>query len=238
MLRNIEETEIDLPQIGPLPVRLRPSARATRLKLRIDPAFDGVEIVVPNGISRKTAISMLYQHGDWVTAHMSRLPERVQFVPGAWVPFMGNEHAIRTIPDAKRGVWAEAGVIWVSGLPEHTNRRVSDWLKKQAKLEISPRAHAYAERIGKKVNRISLKDTRTRWGSCSSNGNLSFSWRLVLAPEDVLDYVVAHEVAHLQELNHSARFWAVVENLYGPSKKQQHWLKKNGSALHRYGAGT
>ncbi|RCK35243.1 hypothetical protein TH9_00640 [Thalassospira xiamenensis] len=238
MLRNIEETEIDLPQIGPLPVRLRPSARATRLKLRIDPAFDGVEIVVPNGISRKTAISMLYQHGDWVTAHMSRLPERVQFVPGAWVPFMGNEHAIRTVPDAKRGVWAEAGVIWVSGLPEHTNRRVSDWLKKQAKLEISPRAHAYAERIGKKVNCISLKDTRTRWGSCSSNGNLSFSWRLVLAPEDVLDYVVAHEVAHLQELNHSARFWAVVENLYGPSKKQQHWLKKNGSALHRYGAGT
>lgn len=238
MLRNIEETEIDLPQIGPLPVRLRPSARATRLKLRIDPAFDGVEIVVPNGISRKTAISMLYQHGDWVTAHMSRLPERVQFVPGAWVPFMGNEHAIRTVPDAKRGVWAEAGVIWVSGLPEHTNRRVSDWLKKQAKLEIAPRAHAYAERIGKKVNRISLKDTRTRWGSCSSSGNLSFSWRLVLAPEDVLDYVVAHEVAHLQELNHSTRFWKVVEDLYGPSKKQQHWLKKNGSALHRYGAGS
>lgn len=238
MLRNIEETEIDLPKIGPLPVRLRPSARATRLKLRIDPAFDGVEIVVPNGVSRKTAISMLHQHGDWVCAHMRRLPERVQFVPGAWVPFMGNEHAIRTVPDAKRGVWAEAGVIWVSGLPEHTNRRVSDWLKKQAKLEIAPRAHAYAERIGKKVNRISLKDTRTRWGSCSSNGNLSFSWRLVLAPEDVLDYVVAHEVAHLQELNHSARFWKVVEDLYGPSKKQQHWLKKNGSALHRYGAGS
>ncbi|HCK20051.1 MAG TPA: M48 family peptidase, partial [Thalassospira sp.] len=100
------------------------------------------------------------------------------------------------------------------------------------------RAHAYAEQINKKVNRISLKDTRTRWGSCSSSGNLSFSWRLVLAPEDVLDYVVAHEVAHLQELNHSARFWAVVDDLYGPSKKQQHWLKKNGPALHRYGAGT
>ncbi|WP_033070133.1 M48 family metallopeptidase [Thalassospira australica] len=238
MIRNTEETEIDLPKIGPLPVRLRPSARATRLKLRIDPAFDGVEIVVPNGVSRKKAISMLHQHSDWVTAHMNRLPERVHFMPGAWIPFMGHDHAIRAVPDAKRGVWAEAGVIWVSGQPEHTNRRVTDFLKKQAKLEIAPRAHAYADMINKKVNRISLKDTRTRWGSCSSSGNLSFSWRLVLAPEDVLDYVVAHEVAHLQELNHSARFWAVVEDLYGPSKKQQHWLKKNGAALHRFGAGT
>jgi predicted metal-dependent hydrolase len=238
MLKNTEETEIDLPKIGPLPVRLRPSARATRLKLRIDPSFDGVEIVVPNGVSRKVAISMLHQHGDWVTAHMNRLPERVQFAPGAWIPFLGQDHAIRAVPDAKRGVWVEAGVIWVSGQPEHTNRRVTDFLKKQAKLEIAPRAHAYAEMINKKVNRISLKDTRTRWGSCSSSGNLSFSWRLVLAPEDVLDYVVAHEVAHLQELNHSARFWAVVEDLYGPSKKQQHWLKKHGAALHRYGAGS
>jgi predicted metal-dependent hydrolase len=238
MAKNIEETEITLPRIGPVPVRLRQSARATRLKLRIDPAFDGVEVVVPTGVAQKTALSMLRQHGDWIEAHLSRLPDRVQFSPGAWVPFMGHDHAIRAVPDAKRGVWAEAGVIWVSGQVEHTNRRVADWLKKQAKLEIAPRAHAYAEQIGKRINRISIKDTKTRWGSCSSDGNLSFSWRLVLAPEDVLDYVVAHEVAHLRELNHSARFWAVVEDLYGPSKKQQHWLKKNGSALHRYGAGT
>ncbi|HAI29992.1 MAG TPA: M48 family peptidase, partial [Thalassospira sp.] len=102
------------------------SARATRLKLRIDPTFDGVEIVVPKGVSRKMAISMLHQHGDWVTAHMQRLPERVQFAPGAWIPFLGHDHAIRAVPDAKRGVWVEAGVIWVSGQPEHTNRRVTD----------------------------------------------------------------------------------------------------------------
>ncbi|OSQ45965.1 M48 family metallopeptidase [Thalassospira sp. MCCC 1A01428] len=237
MANNIEETEIDLPRLGPVPVRLRISARASRLKLRIDPGFDGVEVVVPNGISRKTALSMLRQHIDWIEAHLSRLPDRVLFVPGAWVPFLGNEHAIRAVPEAKRGVWAESGVIWVSGAIEHSNRRVADWLKKQAKLEIAPRAHAYAEEIGKKINRISIKDTRTRWGSCSSGGNLSFSWRLILAPEDVLDYVVAHEVAHLQELNHSPRFWKVVDDLYGASAKQQHWLKRNGSGLHRFGAG-
>ncbi|MFH1805927.1 MAG: SprT family zinc-dependent metalloprotease [Pseudomonadota bacterium] len=238
MLRHIEETEIDLPRIGPLPVRLRPSARATRLKLRIDPAFDGVEVIVPDGISRKVALSMLSQHSDWIAAHISRLPDRVHFVPGAWVPFLGQDHAIRTVPDAKRGVWADSGVIWVSGQPEHSGRRVADWLKKQAKLEIAPRAHAYAGRIGKKISRISIKDTKSRWGSCSSGGNLAFSWRLVLAPEDVLDYVVAHEVAHLAELNHSPRFWKVVDDLYGPSTKQQFWLKKHGASLHRYGVGS
>ena len=118
MLKTTEETEIDLPKIGPLPVRLRPSARATRLKLRIDPAFDGVEIVVPSGVSRKTALSMLNQHGDWVAAHIQRLPERVQFVPGAWIPFLGEDHAIRAVPDAKRGVWAEAGVIWSTAIAQ------------------------------------------------------------------------------------------------------------------------
>jgi len=112
---------------------------------------------------------------------------------------------------------------------------VRDFLIKRAKAEISPRAMAYADRIGRRVSRISLRDPRSRWGSCTSDGALSFSWRLILAPEAVLDYVVAHEVAHMVELNHSHRFWAVVRDIAGDTRSAKVWLKEHGTRLHRYG---
>jgi len=115
------------------------------------------------------------------------------------------------------------------------SRRVADWLKKSARAEISKRTELSAQSIGQRVARLSVRDTRTRWGSCSEDGHLSFSWRLILAPEMVLDYVVAHEVAHLAELNHGHSFWRLVDQLCPGNKVPRHWLKRYGATLHRYG---
>jgi predicted metal-dependent hydrolase len=127
------------------------------------------------------------------------------------------------------------GEIHVAGHGEHLPRRVQDWLKFEARREIARRAHEKAELIGKKIRRISLKDPKTRWGSCSPSGCLSFTWRLIFAPPHVIDYVVAHEVAHMRELNHGPRFWRTVSELTRHEKSARHWLQTEGLHLHRYG---
>jgi len=124
--------------------------------------------------------------------------------------------------------------IRVEGQPEHTPRRLLDWLKREARRKIDERVWIYAEQLGVTPKRITIRDTTSRWGSCSSTRSLSFSWRLILAPASVLDYVVAHEVSHLRELNHRPRFWRLVETLVADIDKSQNWLSENGTMLHRY----
>jgi hypothetical protein len=164
---------------------------------------------------------------------MTRLP----FVDGADLPLFGVPHRLRHAPFERRGVWVEDGVIHVCGQPEHFARRVGDWLKREARREIGRRAESMAAIVGKPIRRIRLTDPRSRWGSCNSRGTLAFSWRLVLAPADVLGYVVAHEVAHLVELNHSPAFWRVVGSLTAEAGAARSWLKRHGAQLHDYGSG-
>ena len=114
-------------------------------------------------------------------------------------------------------------------------RRVRDFLMAEARRELGERARAKAERIGARVAAVTIRDTRSRWGSCSATGRLSFSWRLILTPEPVLDYVVGHEVAHLREMNHSPRFWALCAELTAEVAGPRVWLKANGARLLRYG---
>ena len=125
--------------------------------------------------------------------------------------------------------------LCVSGMSEHIPRRIKDWLKKRAWEEARSRSQRYAKILDRNINRITVKDTKSRWGSCSSNGNLSFSWRLIFAPDHVLNYVCAHEVAHLVEMNHSPKFWTNVDLLISDWKKSRTWLKQNGNILHSYG---
>ena len=227
--------EVTLPDLGTVAVRLRRSDRARKLRFRIDPLADGIEVVLPRGATRHVAIALLRQNADWVRTHLARLPERVAFVPGAWVPILGQDHCIRTDPRARAGVWAEDGMIHVGGDGTQCSRRVLDFMKKRARTEITPRLLTYAARLERTVARIAIRDTKSRWGSCSARGNVAFSWRLVMAPERVLEYVIAHEAAHLAELNHSPAFWRVVDRLYGPCAHERRWLKDNGVQLHRFG---
>jgi predicted metal-dependent hydrolase len=217
-------------------VSIRVSPRARRVGLRIDAAGRKVEVILPRGVAVKTGLHFLEAKRHWVAARLEALPQPVPFVEGAVVPVLGVVHRIRRELDpAAPPVRIVDGEIRVRGDPMYLARRVRDHLVAAARTEIAPRARRLAAQIGRDVALVNLRDTRSRWGSCSARGNLSFSWRLIFAPEPVLDYVVAHEVAHLVEMNHGPRFWALVESLVPDSTGPRAWLKRHRTRLLSYG---
>jgi predicted metal-dependent hydrolase len=218
------------------PLSIRVNARARRLLLRVDAASRGVELVLPYGVPAEHGLRFLAAQRGWIAARLDALPPPVPFAEGAIVPVLGVPHRIcRESDPAAPPVAIGDGEIRVRGQPAHLGRRVRDHLAQLAAREFSCRARAFAARIGKKVTRVTVRDTKSRWGSCSATGCLSFSWRLILAPEAVVDYVVAHEVAHLAEMNHGPRFWRVVAGLVSNHPAPRAWLKRHRSQLLSYG---
>jgi predicted metal-dependent hydrolase len=212
---------------------LRPSRRAKRIILRIDPVGT-VTLVVPRRTSKDEAVAFARSKAEWLNDRLAALPQPVPFRDGAELPLLGRTHRIRHDPFA-HGVRLGRGEIVVAGEGGHLPRRVVDFLRREARRECAERARRFARRLGQQVGRISVRDPKSRWGSCSHKGHLSFSWRLILAPEWVLDYVIAHEVAHLVEMNHGPRFWRLVDRLYPDSVRPRDWLRRHGTRLHRYG---
>ncbi len=222
---------------GEIELRLKPNPRARRIALRIDASGDAVEIVMPRRASRVEAMRFLEANRGWVEQRLASLPPRVAYVAGASVPIFDVAYEIKSVERVRgRGaVWIEAGTLCVTGDPSFLARRVRDFLRAEAKRELSERSHVLAESIGKKVTHVTVRDTVSRWGSCARSGHLSYSWRLIFAPEAVLDYVVAHEVAHLAEMNHGPKFWALVDQLHPAVKTQRLWLNRNRARLMRIG---
>jgi predicted metal-dependent hydrolase len=222
---------------GNVPVRVRVSRRARRLALKIDAVEDAVELVLPLRTSLPRALNFLKSNRDWLESRLAALPPRTVFADGERVPVMGVLHRIRLVAARGEGasVWIEGREIRVSGDPRHLARRVRDFLKERAREELGRRARRLALQIDRPISRITVRDTTTRWGSCSANGNLAFSWRLVMAPEAVLHYVVAHEVAHLAEMNHGPRFWKLVDRLVPEVERQRDWLNRRRAWLLRIG---
>jgi hypothetical protein len=218
-----------------VPLRFRRNARARRLILRIDGERDGVVVTLPRHVPAEEGLDLAQSKAAWIVRQLDRLPPRVPFADGAVVPVLGVDHRVRHDASARRPVSSGGGEIVVCGRPEHLARRLTDWLRAEARRLIASRALDKAECLGRTPGRITLRDTRSRWGSCSVDGRLSFSWRLVMAPEHVLDYVVAHEVAHLAERNHGRRFWDLVAELTGDAGTARAWLSAYGARLHRYG---
>lgn len=219
----------------PVPLELRESPRARRMTLRVDAGRGLIQVVIPVGVSETEALRFVGRHDGWVRARLAALPPQLPFSDGATVPFLGVDHAIRHVPGLRGATRREDAAILVGGLPEHVGRRVRDFLMAEARRELAERARVKAALIGARVAAVTVRDTRSRWGSCSATGRLSFSWRLILTPEPVLDYVVGHEVAHLREMNHSPRFWALCAQLAGDVSAPRAWLKANGARLLRYG---
>ena len=217
-------------------VTIRVSPRARRLSLRVDAASRGVELVLPRRFSAETAIAFVERHRGWIAARVAAMPPPLRLADGAVVPLFGMPHRIRRITEpAAAPVTIADGEIRVRGDPAHLPRRVIDHLKALARRDFGARSRALAARLGKSVARVGVRDPKSRWGSCSSKGALSFSWRLVFAPEPVVQYVVAHEVAHLVEMNHSARFWKVVASLVPDSAGPRAWLRRHRAELMSYG---
>ncbi len=218
------------------PVAIRVSPRARRLLLRVDAAARSVELVLPRGVSAEHGMRFLDAHRGWIAARLDALPRPVPFAEDAVVPIMGVPHRIRRESDpAAPPIAVVDGEIRVHGDPAHLPRRVRDHLAQLARRELSQRARLCAARLGKTVTGVSVRDTKSRWGSCSGKGNLSFSWRLIFAPQAVIDYVVAHEVAHLAEMNHGPRFWRLVAGLAPDHAGARAWLKRHRSRLFSYG---
>ncbi len=216
-------------------VRWQPSTRARRVSMRICPKHGAVVVILPPTEGRRAGLKLLREHRDWVLDHLAALAPAVPFEPDATVLLGGEPHRIRHDPAARGGAFLDGSSIVVAGDPAFLRRRVGDFMRAEARRRIRSLIGPHAEALGVKPRALRLKDTRSRWGSCAPDGTLAFSWRLVMAPGWVLDYVVAHEVAHLKELNHSARFWAHVSRLTPHRDDAVEWLRVEGPALLRVG---
>ncbi|CAK0776967.1 YgjP-like metallopeptidase domain-containing protein [uncultured Gammaproteobacteria bacterium] len=216
------------------PLEIRRSARAQRLTMRVDPLRGVIQVVVPAWVGEAEISRFVLRHRAWASGRLEALPPAHPFIDGALVPVLGIDHRVRHQTQRRGGEIAE-GEIRVGGQPDHIARRVRDLLIAEARRELAERARSKAAQIGARVAAVTVRDTTSRWGSCSAQGRLSFSWRLILAPEVVLDYVVAHEVAHLQEMNHSPCFWGLVAKLTPRVTAPRAWLKVNGARLFRLG---
>jgi predicted metal-dependent hydrolase len=214
-----------------------PSAR--RFTLRVRGATRDVVLTMPARSSLKSAREFAERHAAWIGARLARLPRPVTFEPLSAAPLRGVEHTIVHRPGARGVVWIENGdagpMICVAGDLAHVQRRVADFLKREARRDLEAAVARYSAALRVEARRITLRDTTSRWGSCSSTGALNFSWRLILAPSFVLDYLAAHEVAHFVHMNHSPAFWKVTHRLFPETDRAEEWLKAHGAGLHRFG---
>jgi predicted metal-dependent hydrolase len=221
-------------------VRLRRHRQARRYTLRIQSATREVILTIPPRGTLKEAREFAQKHGGWIAARLGRLPEAAPFAHGGTVPLRGLPHRIAHRRGMRGTVWTERDadgqpLLCVAGNAPHIDRRIGDFLKREAKRELETASRRFAADLGVTVRRVAVRDQSSRWGSCSTTGVLSYSWRLILAPGYVLDYLAAHEVAHLVEMNHSPRFWRLVQRVCPGHERAKAWLDVHGSDLHRYG---
>lgn len=225
----------------PIEVRRHPTAR--RMTLRVSRTKRAVIVTLPKSCDLRQAGRFLNSNLDWVRERLTDMPKPVPFDDGVLIPLRGIPHKVVFVGPGRgkpvRVVSANGGLhkeVHVRGELEHAPRRLRDWLIAEARHDLSERSHHHATTLGLKVGRITVRDQTSRWGSCSSTGNLSYSWRLIMAPPAILDYVAAHEVAHLQEMNHGPKFWALVAKTFPGLEEAKHWLQVYGLDLHRYGS--
>jgi predicted metal-dependent hydrolase len=218
-----------------LPLRIVENDRAKRLTLRIDAGGKGLRITIPPGLARGEVERFLDRHQGWLETKLAKVPDRPQVRPGIRLPLRGVPHLIVHEP-GRRGTVTQgeedgAPALLVHGERRHLPRRLADFLKREAKRDIEALVAKHTASVGRPAKAIRFKDTSSRWGSCTADGSLSFSWRIMMAPPTVIDYLVAHEVAHLREMNHGPKFWALCRELCPRTEEARAWLKRNGNAL-------
>lgn len=225
-----------LPGDPPVEITLRRSARARRFSLRVSRLDGRVTLSMPARAREAEALGFAAEKAGWLRAVLGTAAAREAPAFGAVLPFEGRELELR--PAAVRAVRVEGDALLAPADPRLLGARVAAFLKLAARQRLQAACEAHAAAVGRPIARITLRDTRSRWGSCTVDGALMFSWRLIMAPPEVLDYVAAHEVAHLVEMNHSDAFWAVVRRLMPAYERHRRWLKRNGAGLHRLDFGA
>jgi len=215
----------------PVRVALRISPHARRLSLRISRIDGHVTLTCPGSVPRSEAVAFAESREAWLRRHLARVGEAEHPRLGGTVPFEGRD--LPLVAGAVRAATLRDGALMLPDEPERVSPRVEAFLRAEARNRLVAACDRHSAALGRPFRRITLRDVRSRWGSCSSRGDLMFSWRLVMAPPDVLDYVAAHEVAHLERMDHSPAFWAVVARLCPDHREQRRWLRDRGGQLHR-----
>lgn len=215
----------------PIPVNLRRSKQARRISLRVSSLDGRVTLTMPNFAPEDQARAFLSAKEGWLRKHLSKQLHQVKIGPDVSLTIEGQSYVIKATKGAR--VLIEDDTLLIPGPEVQMAARLKSYLKTRARDRLVAASDFYAEKLGRGYSRITVRDTRSRWGSCSSQGALNYSFRLIMAPPEVLRYVAAHEVAHLEEMNHSAAFWKLVRELYGEYAPAREWLTQNGGQLHR-----
>ncbi len=221
-----------------VPVRVHIDKRARRVSVRIDPTAREAVATAPAPRYALDALSFASERVDWIAERLGALPPPVEFRPGAYIPLRGVIHRLRQADGGRTVRLDKSGptpVLLIPGPRAAFSDKTRAFFRTAAKTDFAERVAVHAQTLKVSPRSISIKDMRSRWGSCSSEGRLNFAWRLVCAPPFALDYVAAHEVAHLKEMNHSARFWRQVERCIPDWQDARAWLQQRGSALHAIG---
>ncbi len=228
----------DYLQVGEemLPLVIRRHQRAKRICLRYNPTSHAISLTLPRHTRVGDGLAFLMQKSEWLVETLRVIPLKKQIKPGVVIPLLGKRVRIKHDADLTRSFVIRDDVLYVSGAREDFAENVTAALKKIASQTLTSLSLRYAVQIGRRLNRVSVRDTRSRWGSCSSTARLSFSYRLIFAPKEVMEYVVAHEVAHLRHMNHSTAFWNAVEYLCPDYEAAKDWLKLHGKDLYRFNA--
>ncbi len=218
------------------PLTARVNRRARRLIVKVDPVKGRVIVTAPSKRALSEAIDFARTRAPWIARELDACAIARPFAAGEVFPFRGALLEIEASGRPRGGVALDSGKLVVSGDARHLNRRVTEWLKKEALVTLTERVDHYASQLSRTRGPITIRDTRSRWGSCARNGAMSFSWRLVMAPPEILDYVAAHECAHLVHLNHSAAYWRTLHSLNVDARAARDWFSAHGQSLYAYGA--
>jgi len=225
------------------PLHVRKSKSARRLSLRFHPLQDALFLTLPRNCSAQYAEDFIKSRRDWLREHLKDIPERIPLTFGSTIPVLGKPVTIVPSNDNKvrwmrhhSNRYANARLLAVPAeRPAECEAMVRDFLERKLYAYISHRANSMAGGLHRSVRRIVLRDMVTRWGSCTRDGTLTFSWRLVFAPRAVLDYVIAHETCHLRRMDHSRNFWNIVEDICPGYDRRRRWLHEQAFSLYRYG---
>lgn len=229
-------------------VSLRRAPTARRFTLRVRFAARDAVLTMPQRASMQEARAFAERNAAWIAVRLKRLPDTIPFAHGSILPLRGVDHLLLHEQERRGVVWteplndaqrngAQAQIaLCVSGRSEHVHRRIQDYLKREARRDLESAVARHARTLDLAPRGVGLRDPISRWGSCSAAGSLNFSWRLILAPPFVLDYLAAHEVAHLVHLDHSPKFWKLTHRLSPAVDRAEAWLAAHGAHLHKYGA--
>jgi predicted metal-dependent hydrolase len=233
----------DLIEVAGAPVRLKVNPRSSRISLRLDMRRREIVASAPSVRGLKAAVDFAAERRAWIAGQMGRLAEPVSLAPGQMLEVLGEPHLLKQAPSRTEAGFLESEtgpVLAAFGEGDAFGRAALRLLRRQALEVLTERTAHYARRLERPMPHVAVADAKARWGSCrqakaGDQGSIRYSWRLVLAPYEVADYVAAHECAHLIEGNHGPRFWALVREIYGPEKLARAWLKRHGPRLHGFG---